>query len=66
MSAESEPLSLFHLPSAWFIAFISEWLDLPSVGMLDTAISAKKHRSQFLNSLQSMQSISVDTLMIMC
>jgi hypothetical protein len=61
MATVAEPLSLFHLPSAWFIAFLSEWLDLPSIGMLDTAMSAKKHRPQFLNSLQSMRSISVDT-----
>jgi hypothetical protein len=51
---------LFRLPHAWFVAFISEWLDMPSVGKLDTAISSKEYRSHFLNSLQSMRSTSVD------
>jgi hypothetical protein len=51
---------LFQLPSAWFVAILSEWLDMPSVGMLDTAMSSKTHRSQFLNSLQNMRSTSID------
>ena len=60
MSSAKIPL-LFKLPNAWLIAFLSEWLDMPSIGKLDTAISTKKYRSQFLNSLQSMRSIAVDS-----
>jgi hypothetical protein len=52
---------IFRLPNSLFIAFISEWLDMPSIGKLDTAVSSKNHRSQFLNSLQSMQSSTVDS-----
>jgi hypothetical protein len=51
---------LFQLPSAWLVAVLSEWLDMPSIGMLDTAISSKKHRSQFLNCLQNMRSTTID------
>jgi hypothetical protein len=51
---------LFQLPHAWLVAFLSEWLDMSTVGMLDTAMSTKKHRSQFLNGLQSMRSSSID------
>jgi hypothetical protein len=60
MTKVRDPL-LFRLPNGWLVAFISEWLDMPSIGKLDTAVSSKKHRSQFLNSLQSMRSSSVDT-----
>jgi hypothetical protein len=60
MSKEREPL-LFQLPHAWLIAFLSEWLDMPTLGRLDSAISTMKYRAQFLNSLQSMLSTSVDS-----
>ena len=51
---------LFQLPDAWLASFLSEWLDMPSIGMLDTAVSSKQHRPQFLSSLQNMRSTSVD------
>jgi hypothetical protein len=52
---------LFYVPRALLVAFLSEWLDMPTIGMLDTAMSTKKHRSQFLSSLQSMRSTSVES-----
>jgi hypothetical protein len=51
---------LFQLPHAWLVAFLSEWLDMPTIGMLDTSISSKAYRSQFLNGLQHMRPTSVD------
>ena len=51
---------LFQLPSAWLVALLSEWLDMPSIGMLDTAISAKNYRPQFLDILRIMRSFSID------
>jgi hypothetical protein len=53
---------LFQLPHAWLVAFLSEWLDMPTIGMLDTSISSKAYRSQFLCVLQAMRSTSVDKL----
>ena len=47
------------LPDAWMVALLSEWLDLPSIGMLDTGVSSKKHRPQFLSSLRNMRSTSL-------
>ena len=52
---------MFQLPSAWFVAVLSEWLDTPSIGVLDTAISSKMHRPQFLVNLQNMRSTSIDS-----
>lgn len=52
---------LFQLPNAWLIALLSEWLDLPSIGKLDMAISSKNYRPQFLLTLHSMRSTSVDS-----
>jgi hypothetical protein len=52
---------LFQLPSAWLVAVLSEWLDMPSIGMLDTAMTSKTHRSQFLANLQNMRSTSIDS-----
>ena len=51
---------LFQLPNAWLVAVLSEWLDMPSIGRLDVAVSSKKHRPQFLNSLQCMRSTSAE------
>ena len=51
---------LFRLPNACLVAILSEWLDMPSIGKLDTAISSKLHRPQFLKSLQNMRSTSID------
>jgi hypothetical protein len=62
MSTSTPTPRLFQLPSSWFVAFLSEWLDMPSIGKLDTAICSKKHRSQFLNYLQTMRSTIVDDL----
>ena len=50
----------FKLPRAWLVMVLSEWLDLPSIGMLDTAVSSKKHRPQFLRDLSSVRSTSID------
>ena len=50
---------LFRLPNVLHVVMLSEWLDTPSIGMLDTAMSSKKHRLQFLKNLQSMRSASV-------
>jgi hypothetical protein len=50
---------LFTLPNALITAFLSEWLDMSSIGKLDTAISAKKHRPPFLLCLQDMRSSGV-------
>ncbi len=52
---------MFQLPSAWFVAVLSEWLDMPSIGVLDTAISSEMHRLQFLVNLQNMRSTSADS-----
>jgi hypothetical protein len=51
---------LFQLPHAWLVVFLSEWLDMSTIGMLDTSISSKAHRSQFLGGLQNMRSTSID------
>jgi hypothetical protein len=51
---------LFQLPHAWLVAFLSEWLDIPSIGKLDTTICSKAYRPQFLGSLQTMRSTRVD------
>ena len=51
---------MLQLPNAWLIMVLSEWLDLPSIGKLDTAVSSKKHRPQFLLSLQVMRSTTID------
>jgi hypothetical protein len=59
MPSVSVPL-LFQLPHAWLVAFLSEWLDMPTIGRLDSAICAKEYRPQFLNSLQNMRSTYVD------
>ena len=59
MSNTADPL-FFRLPEAWLASFLSEWLEMPSIGMLDTAMSSKKHREQFLKSLQNMRSSSID------
>ena len=50
----------FRLPDAWLFCLLSEWLDMPSVGKLDTAISCKEYRPEFLLSLQCMRSTSAD------
>ena len=60
MSVVSVPW-LFRLPNTWLVSLLSEWLDMPSIGKLDTAISDRNHRPQFLLSLQCMRSTSVDT-----
>ena len=52
---------LFQLPNAWLVAFLSEWLDMPSIGTLDMAISSNEYRPSFLRSLQSMRSTDVDS-----
>ena len=51
---------LFHLPNAWLVSLLSEWLNLLSIGKLDVAVSCKEHRPQFLKSLQVMRSTSID------
>ena len=51
---------LFQLPSAWLVVLLSEWLDLPSIGNLDTAASSKQDRSLFLYSLQIMRTAAID------
>ena len=51
---------LLKLPSAWLIALLSEWLDMPSIGMMDTAMTSKLYRPQFLDFLQVMRSLSID------
>ena len=60
-SSAPEPL-LFQLPSEWFVGLLSEWLDLPSIGMLDTAMTSKSFRPRFLHSLQAMRSTTVDEM----
>jgi hypothetical protein len=55
---------LFQLPHAWFVAILSEWLDMPSIGKLDTAISSKAYRPQFLSSLQKMRSTTFDNFSV--
>ena len=60
MSVVSVPL-LFKLPNAWLVALLSEWLDIPSIGKLDTATSSKQYRPQFLIGLHTMRSTSVDS-----
>jgi hypothetical protein len=60
MSTSASVPLLFQLPDALFVALVSEWLDMPSIGKLDTAILSKALRQQFLFSLQNMRSTSVD------
>ena len=55
---------LFQVPHAWLVALMSEWLDMPTIGMLDTAICSRKYRPQLLRSLQSMRSTSVDSFSV--
>ena len=59
-----EPMSkgpiVFRLPNEWLVSILSEWLEMPSIGMLDTATSSKQYRPQFLMGLQSMRSTNVD------
>ena len=52
--------NVFELPRAWLVTLLSEWLDMPSIGMLDTATSSTKYRLLFLSMLQSMRSTSID------
>ena len=58
---EVEVPLLFQLPNAWLIALLSEWLDIPSIGKLDTAISVETYRRQFLLSLGIMRSTTIDS-----
>ena len=53
---------LFRLDPAWFVHLLSEWLDMKSLGMLDTAVYSREFRPQFLNSLRSMRSKTVDNV----
>ena len=50
---------LFRLPRAWLVGFLSEWLEISEVAILDTAMTMKKHREEFLDCVKEMRSNSV-------
>ena len=52
-------LLLFRLPKSLFVQFLSEWLDIHDVGKLDSAMTNKKHRSEFLQCLKEMTNQTV-------
>ena len=52
-------LLLFRLPKSLLVQFLSEWLDIHDVGKLDTAMTNKKHRSEFLQCLNEMRNQTV-------
>ena len=52
-------LLLFRLPKALFVRFLSEWLDIHDVGKLDSAMTTKKHRPEFLQCLKEMKNSTV-------
>ena len=51
---------LFRLPRAWLVGFLSEWLEIADVGLLDTAMTMKKYREEFLQCVKEMRSNSVE------
>ena len=53
-------LCFFQLPHAWLLAFLSEWMSMKDIGLLDTAMTSKKYRPYFLRGLQCMRSTSID------
>ena len=55
-------LLLFHVPQSLLVGLLSEWLDLRSLGRLDTAVSSKIYRPLFLNSLHIMRSETVENI----
>ena len=50
---------LFSLPNSLIENILSHWLDIHDVGMLDTAITNKKHRPEFLLCLAKMRNSTV-------
>jgi hypothetical protein len=52
---------LFQVPQAWLAMLLSEWLDMPSIGKLDTAMCSKEYRPQLLLCLQIMRSSCVNS-----
>ena len=50
---------LFRLPASLFVQFLSEWLDIHDVGMLDTAMTNKGHRTEFLQRLVEMRNQTI-------
>ena len=53
---------LFRLPNAWFVDFLSEWLDWTTIVRLDTATSPHNgFRRYFLHSLQDISSRNEDS-----
>ena len=59
MQEMSDELLLFRLPKSLLVRFLSEWLDIHDVGMLDSAMTNKKHRSEFLQYLKEMRNQTV-------
>ena len=54
-------LLLMLLPKSLFVQFLSEWLDIHDVGNLDTAMTNKRHRPEFLQCLKEMRNQTVPT-----
>ena len=47
------------LPTEWIISFLSEWLDIKDVAILDTAMTTHSQRPAFLQILKGMRSTSI-------
>ena len=54
------PPIFFRLPKAFFIIFLSEWLDIRDVARLDAAMTTQSLHPTFLQCLQDMRSTTVN------
>ena len=52
-------LLFFRLPNSLFVQILSQWLDIHDVGVLDTTMTNKKHRPEFLQCLKEMRNPTV-------
>ena len=50
----------FRLPRSWFVALLSEWLNMCAVGALDTAMTMHSHRQEYLRCLEEMRSVDIN------
>ena len=60
MSTETDLPIFFRLPKALLINFLSKWLDIQDVGLLDAAMTTRALRPKFLQYLQEMRSTTVN------
>ena len=54
-----DKILLWLLPKSLLVQFLTEWLDIREVGVLDSAMTNKEHRPEFLQCLQEMRNRSV-------